>query len=223
MSKGSARQKKKLTKRLALKMVQAIAPKEQQRVSKPKKLEIEPKIVPRVTIEETQPTKHKKSKQQPPRKIKKKKLNRKQRKRLKLQQRQLQKQHYRDKVQEQYYKEHEDREYTNEAYDMTDEYANAILNDLNTLADYSAKQMLIDIFYNHYNKDGSAYIQQLHDTGADVNIHDVVEVAVAQYKGYLPDKWYTQMAVWLNVGAPIESRNAGIDNDNDDISSEYYE
>ena len=222
MSKGSARQRKKLAKRLALKTVRTIAPVKEQPIPQSKQITVTPVSVRVVKPQEDEPAPVHTAKPQPI-KDKKKKLSRKKRKALKLQQRKLQKSQYRDKTQEQYYKEHEDKEYDNEAWDMTDEYANNILVDLNTLADSSAKEMLLNIFYTHYDKDGAEYIQQLHDTGADANIHDVVEVAVAQYKGHLPDKWYTQMAIWLNVGVPIESRNTGIDNDNEDISSEFYE
>lgn len=220
MAKGSARQRKKLAKRLTQKTVHTIAPVKEQPIAQAKQVTVTPTSVRIVKPKEELPAKVHAVQQQYIKK--KKRLNRKQRKRLKLQQRKLQ-QTYRDKAQEQYYKEHTDKQYTNEADDMTDEYANNILNDLNQLADSPAKERLLDIFYSHYNAEGGAYIQALHDTGADANLHDVVEVAIAKYKGNIPEKYYMAVVSWLNVGAPVDMRNTGADNDTDDISSEMYE
>ncbi len=222
MAKGSARQRKKLAKRLAQKTVHTIAPVKEQPIAQAKQVTVTPTSVRIAKPKEELPATVHTAQQQYIKKKKRKRLNRKQRKRLKLQQRKLQ-QAYRDKAQERYYEEHTDKQYTNEADDMTEEYANNILDDLNRLADSPAKERLLDIFYSHYNAEGGAYIQALHDTGADANLHDVVEVAIAKYKGNIPEKYYMAVVSWLNVGAPVDMRNTGADDDTDDISSEMYE
>lgn len=215
MAKGSARQRKKIAKRLAQKSIHTFSTQVEEAIKQN-----------RVKIEQIKPVKISAPKEDKPKPIhkatatdtigkKRKKLSRKQRKR--------QKKLYRGKSQEQYYKENPSKQYTNEAVDMTEEYATNIINDLESLPNTAQRNILLDIFYTNYARRGDAYIQQLHDTGADTNIHDIVEIAIAQYKGYIPDKVFMNAVNWLNVGVPIDARNMGVDNDLEDISSEVYE
>lgn len=215
MARGSARQRKKIAKRLAQKSIRRFGTQIEEAIKQN-----------RVQIEQIKPVKMSAPKEDTPKPThkatltdtigkKKKKLSRKQRKR--------QKKLYRGKSQEQYYKENPSKQYSNEPEDMTEEYATNIINDLESLPSTAQKDILLDIFYTNYARKGGEYIQQLHDTGADTNIHDIVEVAIAQYKGYMPDKVFMNAVNWLNAGVPIDARNMGVDNDSEDISSEVYE
>ncbi len=222
MAKGSARQRKKIAKRLRLQSVQmfmqgiekVLSPKIVQPPA-PKILRIPaPKEEEPATLHRVTKTNFKKKKN--------KKLNRKQRKRIKLQQRRQNVQ-YRDSAQRQYYEQHADKEYTDEVLDMTQEYAENIVMDILRLEVEYQRNALLNIFYDNYNEKGDAYIKQLHDTEADNKIREAVEVAIASYKGFMPDSWFNKCARWLSVGVPIEARNTGVDVDTDDISSDMYE
>ena len=221
MAKGSARQRKKIAKRIAQKSLYKFS------------IQIDDAIKQnRVQIEDIKPTKVTPKKEELPKPthkatttdiISKEKPSKRTKKKLSRKQKKKEKKLYRGKSQEQYYRENPDKQYTNEAVDMTEEYATNIVNDLESLPNTAQKDILLDLFYTNYARKGGDYIQQLHDTGADTNIHDIVEVAIAQYKGYLPDKVFMSAVNWLNVGVPIDARNTGVDNDLEDISSEVYE
>lgn len=238
MARGSSRQRKKIAKKLALQSVQIVQHKTVQHIkhkpAKPKQTTFEqfvtPKTVKPQNIKEVETVK-KISATQKTNKNKSRKLTRKQRIRLKSEQIKQErrtrskktKETYRGKAQERYYEENPNKEYTNEAIDMTEEYANEILNDLHNLADGgNAKNFLLNLFYANYKRWGNSYIQTLHDSGFAENIHTTVEEAVARYKGSLPEKWFFQMVDWLNIGLPVDALNLDTD-DSEDIMSEFYE
>ena len=239
MAKGSARQRKKLAKRLALNSVQTVQQTRVQtnkhKIAKPRQTSFEqfatPKTVTPHSITEDETVKKISATQNKTNKNKIKKLSRKQRKRIKLEQVKEERRtrakrttdKYRGKAQERYYNENPDKEYTNNVVDMTEEYANEILNDLHSLSDGgNAKNFLLNLFYANYHRWGNSYIQTLHDSGFAENIHTTVEEAVARYKGSLPEKWFFQMVDWLNIGLPVDALNFDTE-DSEDIMSEYYE
>ena len=215
MAKGSARQRKKIAKRIAQQSILKFGAQVDEAI-KQNRVKIEPVKPVHISAPKEELPKHShKATQTDAIGKKKKRLSRKQKKR--------QKKLYRGKSQEQFYKDNPNKQYTNEAVDMTEEYATNIVNDLQSLPNTAQKDILLDLFYTNYARKGDAYIQKLHDTGADTNLHDIVEVAIAMYKGYLPEKVFISAVNWLNAGVPIDARNTGVDNDYEDISSEVYE
>ena len=239
MAKGSARQRKKIAKKLALQQVQIVHhPREQHiqhKIPKPRPTNLVNDYVPKISTEipqaDEQPVKKIGVQKRELKKRKIKKLNRKQRKRIKLQQRAQQRRvtgsksaggKYRDKAQRKYYEENVDKEYTNEAVDMTEEFATNIVNELNALPNDYQRNILLDIFYANYRIKGADYLRKLYETANEHDLHDVVEVAIAQYKGAMPERVFMSVAQWLNNGAPLDARNTGADFDFEDISSEFY-
>lgn len=230
MAKGSARQRKKIAKRLARKSIHRFSTQVEQAI-KQNRITIEelPSAKIPAPIEEQPTPLNRANKTDFIKPKKKKKLTKKQRKKLKQQklkqlqkEKQQRKQSYRDKSQEQYYQENPQRQYINEPVDMTEEYASSVIEDLNSLNDGYRKEMLLNIFYTNYRKWGDNYIQTLHDSGFAKEIHDTVEECVARYKGSLPDKHYLKMIEWLNIGLPADAREFDGE-DNEDINSEVYE
>lgn len=219
MARGSARQRKKIAKRLAKISSNVVAQETQPKV-RVKSVNVTP-VTSRIVApkEELPTTKRSATVKQRPKK--KKRINRKQRKRLKLQQKRLQQGQYRGKAQEQYYRENPDKEYTNEVIDMTDEYANEVLNSLNKLNDYYSGY-LTNLFYSNYNRLGTSYIQTLHDSGAIEEINEAVEYLVACYKGNVPEAYLKQFIDWLNLGLPVDASILDTE-DSEDITSEFYE
>lgn len=237
MARGSARQRKKIAKKLLLQSVQTVQAQREQHI-KPKPIKpvitqfeeyATPKTIKPKTISEVEDvTKVRATSGTITNKIKK--LSRKKRKKLKLrQQREQEKarrsrqqtEQYRGNAQKRYYEENPDKDYTNEVVDMTDEYANEVLNDIARLSDHFSNY-LTSLFYSNYRTLGSSYIQTLHDSGIIEEIHEVVEYCVARYKGNLPEVYLKQLVEWLNNGLPVDARVFDTE-DSEDIFSEYYE
>lgn len=222
MARGSKRQRKKIAKRLARLSLHRFGQQVEEAI---RQNSIRPVVQSAVRIpapKEEIPVTKQSATVKPQTKKRKKKLNRKQRKRLKLQQRREQQVQYRGTAQQQYYEENRDKEYTDEVRDMTAEYAQEILDDLNNLADGTQKDILLRIFDKNYQEWGGMYIQTLHDSGFDNEIHNTVELCIANYKGAIPPKYYFQMMSWLNLGLPVDARKFD-EEDDEDITSEYYE
>lgn len=237
MARGSARQRKKIAKKLALQSVQTVQAQREQHI-KPKPIKpvitqfdeyASPKTIKPKNISEVEDvTKIRATSGTITNKIKK--LSRKKRKKLKLQQQREQQktrtsrqqsEQYRGNAQKRYYEENPDKDYTNEAVDMTDEYANEVLNDISRLSDHFSNY-LTSLFYSNYRTLGKSYIQTLHDSGIIEEIHEVVEYCVARYKGNLPEVYLKQLVEWLNNGLPVDARVFDTE-DSEDIFSEYYE
>lgn len=214
MARGSARQRKKIAKRLAHQSARTIAPQLEQPIVQIKQVTIEPVKTRIVAPKEELPATKRGATQQKTNYNKKKKLTKKQRKKNR-------RVRYRGKAQEQYYKENPTKVYTEDVLDLTSEYATEVINDLQRL-DPQYRDRLINIFYDNYHKMGDLYIQKLHDNGIIEEIHEVVEYCVARYKGNLPEKYLFKMIEWLNVGLPVDARQLDTE-DNEDITSEFYE